>query len=123
MAKSALPKAEEAFIRWYKGQAVPVLLEHVLLCARRYGFTYPKIRISPARTRWGSCSSTGTLSFTYRLVMAPPEVIDYVVIHELAHTQVKNHSQTFWRRVGEILPEYKQYVRWLKTNGKHLTLA
>jgi predicted metal-dependent hydrolase len=120
LAKSALPKAEDAFVRWYKGQLGLLLLERVLSYARKYGFHYQKIRISSARTRWGSCSSSGTLSFTYRLVMAPLEVLDYVVVHELVHTQVKNHSKTFWHRVGEIMPDYKVRITWLKKNGRFL---
>ncbi len=120
LTKSARPEAEQAFIRWYKAQALEVLSGRVQALAGKYGFTYQKIRISSARTRWGSCSSRGTLSFTYRLVMAPPEVIDYVVIHELVHTQVKNHSKMFWGRVGKILPEYKMHIRWLRKNGRFL---
>ena len=85
-------------------------------------FKYTKIRISSAHTRWGSCSSNGTLSFSWRLVMAPPEIVDYVVLHELVHTQIKNHSNKFWLRLSEILPEYKMHVRWLKENGKSLTI-
>ena len=121
LAKSALPKAEGAFVRWYKGQAAALLSERVLSLAGKYGFHYQKIRISSARTRWGSCSSSGTLSFTYRLIMAPPEVVDYVVLHELVHTQVRNHSKTFWNRVGEFMPDYKSRLTWLKKNGKYLT--
>jgi predicted metal-dependent hydrolase len=120
LAQSALPKAEEAFARWYKKQALEVFTERVELLSGRYGFTYQKIRISSARTRWGSCSSKGTLSFTWRLVLAPLEVADYVVIHELVHTKIKNHSKTFWARVGELLPDYKTCVRWLKKNGRSL---
>lgn len=122
LAKSAQPKAEEAFVRWYKRQAAQVLLERVSFHARKNGFHFEKIRISSARTRWGSCSSKGTLSFTYRLVMAPLEVIDYVVLHELVHTKVRNHSKVFWARVGEIMPGYKLHVRWLRQKGKTLTL-
>ena len=121
LTKSALPKAEETFVRWYKGQAALLLLERVLTYAGKHGFQYQKIRITSARTRWGSCSSRGTLSFTYRLVMAPPEVVDYVVVHELTHTQVRNHSKTFWNRVGELMPDYKARLTWLKKNGKFLT--
>jgi predicted metal-dependent hydrolase len=120
LAKSALPKAEQAFVRWYKAQAALFFLERVLVLARQHGFHYQKIRISSARTRWGSCSSKGTLSFTYRLVLAPPEVVDYVIIHELVHTKVKNHSRTFWLQVEKILPECREYVRWLKKNGRYL---
>lgn len=122
LAKSALPKAEEAFIRWYKGQVLSYLVQHVPALAVKHGFRYQKIRISSARTRWGSCSTKGTLSFTWRLVMAPPEVVDYVILHELVHTQVRNHSKTFWSRLGEIMPDYKKHVSWLKQNGKFLTI-
>ncbi|MEW6094423.1 MAG: SprT family zinc-dependent metalloprotease [Chloroflexota bacterium] len=122
LAKSALPKAKEAFVRWYKKQAMEAFAQRAGLLAKRHGFTYQKIRISSARTRWGSCSSRGILSFTYRLLMAPPEVADYVIVHELVHTKIKNHSKSFWRRVGEIMPEYKMHVRWLRQNGKYLTL-
>jgi predicted metal-dependent hydrolase len=120
LAKSALPRAEETFIRWYKQQATILLFERVLVLAGRHGFRYQKIRISSARTRWGSCSSLGTLSFTYRLVMAPLDVVDYVVLHELVHTQVRNHSKTFWNRLGALMPDYKTRLGWLKKNGKYL---
>jgi predicted metal-dependent hydrolase len=120
LAKSALPKAEGTFTRWYKQQAALLLSERVLAFAGKFGFKYKKIRISSARTRWGSCSSRGTLSFTYRLIMAPPDVQDYVVLHELVHTQVRNHSKTFWNRLGELMPDYKSRLNWLKKNGKFL---
>jgi predicted metal-dependent hydrolase len=120
MAKSAQPKAAEIFSRWYKEQATLLLFERVLLLSGMTGFQYKKLRISSARTRWGSCSSLGTLSFTYRLVMAPLPVVDYVVLHELVHTQVRNHSKTFWSKVGKIMPDYKTRLAWLKKNGKFL---
>jgi predicted metal-dependent hydrolase len=122
LAKSALPRAKEYFVRWYKAQAMDTLSEQVKSIAERHGFTYQKIRISSARTRWGSFSSKGTLSFTWRLVMAPPEIVEYVVVHELVHTKIHNHSKKFWAGVAEILPEYKQRMVWLRKNGKNLTL-
>ncbi len=118
LAKSSLPKAEQAFVRWYKQQARQFLEERVSAIAGKHGFRYQKIRISSARTRWGSCSSRGTLSFTYRLIMAPAPVLDYVVMHELVHTQIKNHSKTFWNKVGDLMPDYKNRLTWLKKNGK-----
>jgi predicted metal-dependent hydrolase len=120
LAKSALPKADQAFVRWYKEQARRLLSDRVFSFAGEYGFRYQKIRISSARTRWGSCSSHATLSFTYRLVLAPPEVVDYVVLHELVHTRIRNHSKTFWNKLGELMPDYKQRLTWLKKNGKFL---
>ncbi len=121
LAKSAVPKAKEAFIRWYKIQAANLLQERVERLARAEGFHYQRIRISSARTRWGSCSSSGSLSFTYRLIMAPLDVVDYVVAHELVHTQVRNHSKKFWERVGQVMPDYKLFRVWLRKNGRFLT--
>jgi predicted metal-dependent hydrolase len=120
LAKSSLPKAPELFEAWYKQQARLFLTERVSAIAAQHAFRYQKIRISSARTRWGSCSSLGTLSFTYRLVMAPPEVVDYVVMHELVHTQIHNHSKTFWNKVAKLMPDYKPRLAWLKKNGKYL---
>jgi predicted metal-dependent hydrolase len=78
------------------------------------------VRISSARTRWGSCSSRGSLSFTWRLVMAPVEVVDYVIVHELAHLRVHNHSPEFWKEVARLMPDYAQRKQWLKDNGRLL---
>lgn len=122
LANSNLPIARLMFSNWYKTQARKVISVRVDFLTKQNNFVHGKIRISSARTRWGSCSSSGTLSFTWRLVMAPPEIVDYVVLHELVHTQIKNHSKSFWLGLGEILPEYKQRVQWLKQNGKYLTL-
>ena len=120
LARSTQPKAEQAFTRWYRQQALEVMTERVEAAVKQFGFSYQKIRISSARTRWGSCSSRGTLSFTYRLVMAPPDVVDYVILHELVHTQVRNHSRTFWGRVASLMPDYKRRMAWLKKNGQRL---
>ena len=120
LAQSSLPGAAAAFERWYKQQARLFLSERVPALAGKHGFRYQKIRISSARTRWGSCSSLGTLSFTYRLIMAPAEVVDYVIVHELVHTQIHNHSKTFWNKVAERMPDYKSRLAWLKKNGKYL---
>jgi hypothetical protein len=122
LAHAALPNADQVFIRWYKSQALSVITDLVDRCARENGFSYKRIRISSARTRWGSCSSTGTLSFSWRLILASPEVVEYVVVHELVHTKIKNHSSRFWRGVEEIMPNYEEYVLWLKKNGTLLTL-
>jgi predicted metal-dependent hydrolase len=110
------------FTAWYRQQARQVLGERVSSLAQQYGFSYRQVKITSARTRWGSCSSSGTLSFPWRLVMAPLAVIDYVVIHELVHTLAKGHGAEFWGRVQALAPEYKQHVGWLKENGGMLEL-
>ncbi len=113
---------KEIFIRWYKERARELISERARTLAGKYGLAYEKIRIGSARTRWGSCSGTGTLSFSWRLVMAPPEVVDYVVIHELMHTKVRNHSTKFWQKVASVMPDYKRQAAWLRKNGRFLTL-
>ncbi len=84
------------------------------------GGNYSKITIRDQKTRWGSCSSNGTLSFNFRLMMAPPRVLDYVVVHELCHLTHMNHSNDFWNLVGSILPDYREHRKWLKENGHSL---
>ncbi len=122
LAKTALPRAKEFFTAWYKQQARQVLEERARLYASRFNLTYQQIKITSARTRWGSCSSRGTLSFTWRLVMAPLPVIDYVVIHELAHLLERNHSERFWQKVSAMEPDYAKHMDWLKENSPRLTL-
>lgn len=86
------------------------------------GGSYTSITVRDQKTRWGSCSSRGTLSFNYRLIFAPPEVLDYVVVHELCHLTHMNHSKDFWNMVGSVMPEYKTYKSWLREHGHELTL-
>jgi predicted metal-dependent hydrolase len=122
LSPKALPRAREVFTGWYRQQARQVFAERVAWYAAKYGFRYARIKITSARTRWGSYSSKGTLSFTWRLVMAPVEIIDYVVVHELAHTLEHNHGKAFWEKVKAIVPDYKQKIAWLKINGATLDI-
>ena len=82
----------------------------------------PRIRVKRFRSRWGSCSSKGRISFNLKLVLAPPAVIDYVVVHELAHLREMNHSARFWAIVGKNFPGYKEQKKWLRHNGHLLRL-
>lgn len=84
------------------------------------GGSYTRITIRDQKTRWGSRSSSGTLSFNYRLLYAPPKVLDYVVVHELCHITHMNHSKDFWNMVASILPDYKEAKQWLKEHGQEL---
>lgn len=83
---------------------------------------YTSITIRDQKSRWGSCSSRGTLSFNYRLIFAPPKVLDYVVVHELCHLTHMNHSKDFWNMVEQIMPDYKIYKTWLREHGQELNL-
>ena len=94
-------------------------------CAHYHQFTggcYRRITIRDQKTRWGSCSSTGTLSFNYRLMFAPPRVLDYVVVHELCHLTHMNHSREFWNLVSAVMPDYQKYKAWLKEHGQELNI-
>jgi predicted metal-dependent hydrolase len=88
--------------------------------AERLGVAYRRIRIGGQRTLWGSCSPAGTLSFNWRLVLAPLEVLDYVVVHELCHLRVPNHSRRFWRLVEERRPRWREQRAWLREHGPEL---
>ncbi len=94
---------------------IPKQVQHY---ASLFNFNYKQIKITSAISRWGSCSYNNNLNFTYKLIMCPIEVINYIVVHELCHTKEKNHSQKFWHRVEEILPNYKTQEKWLKENKK-----
>jgi len=106
---------------WYKKAARSYLTERV--GALSGGSFSGRISIKDQKTRWGSCSAKGNLNFNWRLVMAPPDVVDYLVIHELAHLDVPDHSVRFWRRVGKGCPDYREKETWLKKNGRGLAFG
>lgn len=81
---------------------------------------YGRITIRNQKTRWGSCSSKGNLNFNCLLMLAPDEVVDYVVIHELCHLIEMNHSKAFWQQVEQIMPDYKKHRKWLKDHGNEI---
>jgi predicted metal-dependent hydrolase len=81
-----------------------------------------RILIKDQKTRWGSCSSKGNLNFNWRLIMAPPRVIEYLVIHELTHLEHPDHSKRFWNKVAKRLPDYAESEVWLKEHGRGLTM-
>ncbi len=115
-------RGEHVFESWYRTRARELLTERVQLYAPRVGVHIPRLRITGAERRWGSCSATGTVSFAWRLIMAPLDAIDYVVVHELAHVHQLNHSPAFWAVVSAVMPDYAQRRRWLKEHGPSLTI-
>ena len=101
-------------------EALKVIPARVEYFARVIGVTYGKITIRNQKTRWGSCSSKGNLNFNCLLMLAPPEVLDYVVVHELCHRKQMNHSKAFWSEVEKVLPDYKEARKWLKEEGSQM---
>ena len=107
--------AEE--IRALAAKALEVIPERVAYYAPLMGVTYNRITIRNQKTRWGSCSSKGNLNFNCLLMLCPPEVIDSVVVHELAHRREMNHSKRFYAHVLRVYPDYYKWNKWLKENG------
>jgi hypothetical protein len=102
--------------KWLIKQAETTITRQVMMHSRQMGVNPVKISIRSQKSRWGSCSTRGTLSFNWRLIMAPFEVLDYVVVHELAHMKRKDHSRVFWGIVAQFDPLYLKHRLWLKQN-------
>ena len=99
----------EAEQRLYRDKAREIFEQKVSYYAQMMGVSYGRIAIRDQKTRWGSCSGEGNLNFNWRLIFAPAGVLDYVVVHELAHRKEMNHSPRFWRVVEDTMPEYRKY--------------
>ncbi len=112
--------ARRAVLRWYRREARTTVQAAVVGEARRLGVAPGPISIRDQRSRWASCSRGGALSFSWRLVLAPAHVLDYVVIHELCHLVEPNHSKAFWRLVDDARPDWEQDAAWLRTHGPEL---
>ncbi|HJO92093.1 MAG TPA: SprT family zinc-dependent metalloprotease [Victivallales bacterium] len=108
---------KDLIVKWYKLHADKIIKDRVIGLADDFNLDFKKIMITSAEKRWGSCSSRKHLNFSWRLIMAPIEIIDYVVVHELAHLKELNHSSRFWDLVGSMLPEYKKCKKWLRNNS------
>jgi len=108
---------------WYIQEAKRRITERVDFFSQRMNTTYRRISFSDTSSKWGSCFPDNALQFNWRLVMAPIIVIDYVVVHELAHTTEKNHGPKFWRIVASQKPAYKQHIQWLKENSNKLQMV
>ena len=112
-----LHQLTDAEIRELADQALDYIPGRVEYFSAMVGVQYGRITIRNQKTRWGSCSGKGNLNFNCLLMLTPPEVIDYVVVHELCHRKEMNHSKAFWDEVERILPDYRQSVAWLKNEG------
>lgn len=120
MRQPSVDGARRVLGQWYRGQAARWCERRAAEFGQMLGVRWKRIRIGDQRRRWGSCSVRGCLSFNYRLVMAPPEALDYVVLHELAHLIELSHSPRFWAIVAQHCPDYRRLVRWLNTYGPYL---
>jgi predicted metal-dependent hydrolase len=115
-------EVERVLTGWLRRQArleAKALIEHH---GPRHGLAPRGLMIKAHRTLWGSCTGSGVVNLNWRLILAPPAVLDYVVVHELCHLRHRHHQPPFWRLVAEILPDYHAHRRWLRMNGHLLTL-
>lgn len=112
----------DAIEKFYRKQAKGYLGQRTQDIADKLGFDYNRITIKHQKTRWGSCSTNKNLNFNLRLMMAPPDGIDYIIIHELCHLVHMNHSKAFWNLVASYCPEYKYWRKWFKQNSSMLVL-
>ena len=103
-----------------RAQAAETLPPQLLALAARHGLTVNRVTIRNQRSRWGSCSSRGHITLNFRLMLMPPEVREYILIHELMHLKQANHSIRFWRLVDAACPGFREAERWLKKNGPSL---
>ena len=114
--------AREAIERFYRRRARAEIGPRLDAAVARAGTKYTGLTIRGQRTRWASCSSEGRMSFNWRLLLAPPEILDYVVEHEVCHLEVMDHSPRFWRLLERRVPDWREHSRWLRRYGSTLVL-
>jgi predicted metal-dependent hydrolase len=120
LGQDHIEEAKDLFIEWYKREAKEMIAGRMDYYSHRLHLFPKGIRITSAKYRWGSCSRDNQLSFSWRMIMAPLTIINYILIHELVHIKEKNHSRRFWRYLESILPDYRKQRLWLKENGHRL---
>ncbi|MGE8080064.1 M48 family metallopeptidase [Peribacillus loiseleuriae] len=120
--QSDTEKIKQALKRFYYQQCKDLVKKSISSYQRNFKTKPRSVRITDSKTTWGTCDSERQLTFNWRLAMAPREVIDYVVVHEMCHMVHMNHDRSFWRLVGKIMPDYKEKERWLTLSGWKMTI-
>ncbi len=125
LRKSAVKQSsvKQVLENFYRNRARDYLTDRTDHYAERMGVEYEKLELRNQRTRWGSCSTGGTISLNWRLIMAPPDVVGYLVVHELAHLTEQHHGRAFWQLVEEHVPNYKDKAEWLEENSVRLIFS
>jgi predicted metal-dependent hydrolase len=121
----ALPpdmELRQALVAWYRRQARSEVAVRLDAAVARAGRSYTTLQIRGQSTRWASCSTSGAMSFNWRLLLAPAEILDYVIEHEVAHLDVQDHSERFWRLLGSRSPRWREHEAWLRRHGHALRL-
>ncbi|HYE08847.1 MAG TPA: M48 family metallopeptidase [Patescibacteria group bacterium] len=116
----ATQEAAQHLKSWMIVKAEELIKKRTAEYSNLIGVNYNTIRIKDTKTRWGSCSSKGNLNFNFRILMAPEQVMDYIIVHELCHLRYMNHGKDFWNTVAQYMPDYEKKKEWLKVNGMKL---
>lgn len=120
--KASQARYQELFIEFYKEKAKEKLPKRVQDFSDQMGLEYRKLRFMDLKTRWASCNDKGDLNFHWKVMMAPMNIIDYIIVHELAHLKHRGHTQAFWALVDSILSDYLERKSWLRANGAGMEL-
>ena len=122
LQRDKLDQAPDLLKDFYREETRRLATAYISQYAANWGLTVSALRITSAKTRWGSCSAKKGLNFSYRLAMVPKDAFEYVVVHELAHTRHHNHSTAFWNFLEQMLPDFQKRRLWLKQNGRKLPI-
>ena len=114
--------ARQAFESYFSDKGMQRLRERVAYFAPKVGVKIAGIKVKDMGYRWASCGKSGTLNFHWKCMMAPPRIIDYIVVHELCHFHHRNHTDAFWNEVDKVMPDYRDRKKWLRGHGASLDL-
>jgi len=117
LSENKIDKSKEIFKNWYCEQTYNLVMNKVNYFSKKFNLKFSHIKISSSKISWGSCNSKKEVRFSWRLSMLPEDIIEYVVVHELAHLKELNHSRKFWNLVELMLPSYKIHRKWLRENN------
>ena len=122
ISSASAPDADAAFKEFYREKGKKRLSDRVAFYQVRMGVQLKAVKIIDLKNRWASCSPQGYVNFHWKCMMAPPTVLDYIVVHELAHLVHSNHNQAFWSEVDKVMPDYRERKEWLRVNGAGMDL-
>jgi predicted metal-dependent hydrolase len=122
VSRSIRPDIRQGMQRWYMTEAAKEIHSRCMWFSMMTGYSPASVHITDARQRWGSCNHKGGLNFSWRLIQAPLEIVDYVIVHELVHLRQLDHSPKFWAKVEALMPDYKRRREWLRENERLLRI-
>jgi len=111
----------ESILEWYMERAAETITDRVEIYSHKLGAKPARVHIKNQKSRWGSCTKDNKININWKIIMAPMEIVDYLVVHELAHIKIKNHSTLYWKLVESVLPDHAKRRKWLRENSHHLS--